>query len=274
MGCGSCALVWSGCETVCPSTSGFKIRGRRCMHDLSLCVLSISFQDWVTTTPATKQEMVCEFKLLCHAHNINNFRIVDEIWRSALLPVHEFVLHEPSQRCVGSACTGKGLRAPLCQHRLQLASQCSVCEVLAVFTVNGPPPSRVWALPRRVFVVLKVFVSGVLLWPVSKLGSTPYWELAKSPAAVEWSFVSDLAEWSVVPTEVHSPLHRFLAKEKGPLHPLWAVTGDKIPINIWQADHGFPFVPEAAHGFLKSSHPSHHFCTCRCLLVGRSDAPS
>lgn len=94
----------------------------------------------------------------------------------------------------------------------------------------------------RVFFVLRSFLVGVLLWPATKVRGD-VWDLDTSAKAPVWRFDSNLANWSVLPTEVQSPMRRWVSGERVNPSLAW-LASPPVSVLDWQVENGFPFVTE------------------------------
>lgn len=92
--------------------------------------------------------------------------------------------------------------------------------------------------------VLKVLKGVALTWPVRRIGSN-CWEL-KATAELNLQVILSLDDWYVLPSQLHSPLHKFLTGERDLSAFRFVVAGKGVPILEWQSERCFAKVPEHA----------------------------
>lgn len=87
---------------------------------------------------------------------------------------------------------------------------------------------------------------GVMLtWPVRRVGHN-HWELHGKPAELNLKVALSLDEWYVLPSELQSPLRRFLEGERDLGVFRFTIVGKSTPVLMWQALRCFAKVPEFA----------------------------
>lgn len=152
-------------------------------------------QDWHSWGSDHLKQQAIDSSLMKYLSSSGSWEFINDVWRSAVIPPLQIVLHRPAQG----------------QH--------------------------------SIFLCLHSCPTGVLTWPVVRVGSD-HITLDTDISSLEIKHFGAFSDLFVIPANPISPLHAFLAE--CPYHRLGVMVEYAKPVSLldWQATRGFPGVTE------------------------------